>query len=111
MPHDGVLRDPRRNAGPRLCEFSVAGPVAGSFLRIALPPDDERVDDDDVERDNRQRPERVLGVAEEEELTDRIQAREGECAYLTGGCVPQSGESEPGAWVTCFKPVPSSFTV
>ena len=31
--------------------------------------------------------------------------------YPTGGCVPQSGEFEPGACVTCVKPVPSRLTV
>jgi hypothetical protein len=31
--------------------------------------------------------------------------------YPTGGCVPQSTSSTPGASVTCLKPVPSTLTV
>ena len=31
--------------------------------------------------------------------------------YPTGGWMPQSGEPEPGAFVTWVKPVPSVFTV
>jgi len=38
---------------------------------------------------------------------------EGSCliCYPVGGCVPQSGEFAPGAFVTCVKPVPSTLTV
>jgi hypothetical protein len=31
--------------------------------------------------------------------------------YPVVGCVPQSGDPEPGACVTCVKPVPSTLTV
>jgi hypothetical protein len=31
--------------------------------------------------------------------------------YPVGGCVPQFGELEPGACVTCMSPVPSVLTV
>ena len=31
--------------------------------------------------------------------------------YGVGGCVPQSAFPEPGAFVTCARPVPSTLTV
>jgi len=32
-------------------------------------------------------------------------------SYPTGGWTPQSGDPDPGACVTCVKPVPSTLTV
>ena len=46
-------------------------------------------------------------------IRHRTARSKGSCPmfYPTGGCVPQSGEFEPGACVTCVKPVPSTLTV